>query len=74
LDEEGNGSDGEDQSERVYISRSGRTSKPPDRLIYDAQAYLLNPDDHEDQESWIEQQFWHLKHQLTLIPCTLIKP
>jgi hypothetical protein len=25
-------------------------------LIYDAQACLLNPDDHEDQESWIEQQ------------------
>jgi hypothetical protein len=56
MDEERNGSDEEDQSERVYISRSGRTSEPPDRLIYDAQACLLNPDDHEDQESWMEQQ------------------
>ena len=25
-------------------------------MIYDAQACLLNPNDHEDQESWIEQQ------------------
>jgi hypothetical protein len=61
LDEERNGSDEEDQSEEVYITRSGRTSKPPDRLIYDAQACLLNPDDHEDQESWIEQQLLAFK-------------
>jgi hypothetical protein len=31
LDEERNGSDEEDQSGEVYITRSGRTSKPPDR-------------------------------------------
>jgi hypothetical protein len=30
-------------------------------LIYDAQACLLNPDDHEDQESWIEQQLLAFK-------------
>jgi hypothetical protein len=56
LDKERNGSDKEDQSREVYITRSGRTSKPPDRLIYDARACLLNPDDHEEQESWMEQQ------------------
>jgi hypothetical protein len=45
------------QEEGIYITRSGRTSKPPDRLTYDAQACLLNPDHHESQESWIEQYF-----------------
>jgi len=61
IDEEENGSDEEDQSERISITRSGRTSKPPDRLIYDAQACLLNPNNHENQESWIEQQLLAFK-------------
>jgi hypothetical protein len=50
LDEERNGSDKEDQSGGVYVTRSGRTSKPPERLIYDAQACLLNSKDYEGQE------------------------
>jgi hypothetical protein len=61
LDEERNGSDEEDQSGEVYITRSGRTSKPPDRLVYDAQACLLNSDDYEEQESWMEQQLLAFK-------------
>ena len=46
---------GEEDQQYLYITRSGRTSKPPMRLTYDAQACLLTPDDHEDQESWSEQ-------------------
>ncbi len=46
---------GEEDQQDWYITRSGRTSKPPMRLTYDAQACLLTPDDHEDQESWSEQ-------------------
>jgi len=53
--DEENGSDKEDQPDKIYITRSGRTSRPLERLIYDAQACLLNPGDQEDQESWIEK-------------------
>jgi hypothetical protein len=38
-----------------YITRYGRTSKPPDRLLFDAHACLLAPDDLEETESWCEQ-------------------
>jgi hypothetical protein len=45
----------------IYITRSGRKSKPPERLQYDAQACLLNWDEHEDQESWSEQHLLAFK-------------
>jgi hypothetical protein len=73
LNEDRNGSGEEDQSGEVYVTRSKRTSRPPERLIYDAQACLLSSEDYEEQESWIEQQLLASKHQLTLIPCTIIK-
>jgi hypothetical protein len=38
-----------------YVTRYGRTSKPPDRLLFDAHACLLAPDDLEETESWCEQ-------------------
>jgi hypothetical protein len=34
----------------IYVTRSGRKSKPPERLHYDAQSCLLSLNDHEDQE------------------------
>jgi hypothetical protein len=39
----------------IYVMRSGRKSKPPERLQYVVQSYLLSLNDHEDQESWSEQ-------------------
>ncbi|MFN9983604.1 MAG: hypothetical protein ACK53Y_27005, partial [bacterium] len=45
----------------IYITRSGRKSKPPERLQYDAHACLLNWDEHEDQESWSEQHLLAFK-------------
>jgi len=36
----------------IYVTRSGRKSKPPERLQYDVQSCLLNLNDHEDEESW----------------------
>jgi hypothetical protein len=39
----------------IYVTRSGRRSKPPERLHYDVQSCLLSLNDHEDQESWSEQ-------------------
>jgi hypothetical protein len=39
----------------IYITRSGRPLKPPERLTYDAQACLMTQDKHEDQESWAER-------------------
>jgi hypothetical protein len=39
----------------IYVTRSGRKSKPPERLQYDIQSCLLNLNDHEDQETWSEQ-------------------
>jgi hypothetical protein len=35
----------------IYVTRSGRKSKPPERLQYDAQSCLLNWNEHEDQEA-----------------------
>jgi hypothetical protein len=39
---------------RFYVTRSGRTSKPPNRLTYDARTCLMTADDHEEEELWIE--------------------
>jgi hypothetical protein len=39
----------------IYVTRSGRKSKPPERLHYDVQSCPLSSSDHEDQESWSEQ-------------------
>jgi hypothetical protein len=40
-------SDEESQQREIYITRSGRTLKPPDRLTYDAQACLLTQEEHK---------------------------
>jgi hypothetical protein len=39
----------------LYVTRSGRRSKPPERLIYDANSCLIRPNEHEDKETWSEQ-------------------
>ena len=36
-------------------------TRPPERLIYDAQACWLSPEDYEKDESWIEQQLLAFK-------------
>jgi hypothetical protein len=53
-------SDSEDEENDVsrpdiHVTRSGRRSKPPERLIHDANAYLIRTNEHEDEETWIEQ-------------------
>jgi hypothetical protein len=40
----------------IYVTRSGRRSKPPERLIYDANACLIRTNEHEDEETWIKQK------------------
>jgi hypothetical protein len=45
----------------VYVTRSGRKSKPPERLQYDVQSCLLSLNDHEDQELWSEQHLLAFK-------------
>jgi hypothetical protein len=49
-DDEETGTEGE----KFYVTRSGRTSKPPERLTYDARACLLTTDDHGEKELWGE--------------------
>jgi hypothetical protein len=44
-----------DDNPEIYVTRSGRKSKLPERLQNDVQSCLLNLNDHEDQESWSEQ-------------------
>jgi hypothetical protein len=51
------------------ITRYGRTSKPPERLLYDAQACLITPDDHEEIESWCEQYL--LAYEASTVPDTM---
>jgi hypothetical protein len=45
----------------IYVTRSGRKSKPPERLQYDVQSCLITLNDHEDQESWNEQHLLAFK-------------
>jgi hypothetical protein len=47
---EGNeeGSENEEYLKNTYITRYGRTSKPPERLLNDAQACLITPEEHEE--------------------------
>jgi hypothetical protein len=40
----------------IYVTRSGRKSRPPERLIYDANSCLIRPNEHEDEETWSEQE------------------
>ncbi len=55
IDENEEGSENEEDLKDIYITRYGRTSKPPERLLYDAQACLITPNEHEELESWCEQ-------------------
>ncbi len=55
IDEDEQGSENEEDLKDTYITRYGRTSKPPERLLYDAQACLITPNEHEELESWCEQ-------------------
>ncbi len=52
--EELNNDEGDDNPE-IYVTRSGRKSKPTERLQYDVQSCLLSLNDHEDEETWSEQ-------------------
>jgi hypothetical protein len=52
--------DGSDNPD-IYVTRSGRKSKPPESLQYDVQSCLLSLNDHEDQESWSEQHLLAFK-------------
>jgi hypothetical protein len=40
----------------MYVTRSGGRSRPPERLIYDAQSCLIRTNEHEDEEAWSEQE------------------
>jgi hypothetical protein len=53
-------SDSEDEENEVgrsdiYVTRSGIRSKPPERLMYNANVCLIRINEHEDKETWIEQ-------------------
>jgi len=57
----------------LYVTRSGRRSKPPERLIYDANSCLIRPNEHEDEETWSEPELLAYRHQQTQTQCTIIK-
>jgi hypothetical protein len=46
--------EGNDNPE-IYVTRSGKKSKPPERLQYDVQSCLLSLNDHKNEETWSEQ-------------------
>jgi hypothetical protein len=39
----------------IYVTRSGRRSKPPERLIYDANSCLIRTNEHQHEEAWSKQ-------------------
>jgi hypothetical protein len=52
LENEENGVDNPD----IYETRSGRRSRPTERLIYDANSCLIRSNEHEDKDTWSEQE------------------
>jgi hypothetical protein len=50
-----------DDNPDIYVTRSGRKSKPPERLQDDVQSCLITLNDHGDQESWSEQHLLAFK-------------
>jgi hypothetical protein len=55
-----------DDDPDIYVTRSGRKSKPPKRLQYDVHSCLISLNDHEDQESWSEQHLLAYKASMDL--------
>jgi hypothetical protein len=51
----------EEEVPNIYITRTGRKSKPPERLVYDAHSCILGPHEHEEQEAWCEQHLLAFK-------------
>jgi hypothetical protein len=45
----------------IYLTRSRRKSKAPERLTYDAQSCLIRPGIQEQEETWIEQDLLAFK-------------
>jgi hypothetical protein len=45
----------------IYVTRSGRKSKAPERLTYDAQSCLIRPGTQEQEEAWMEQDLLAFK-------------
>jgi hypothetical protein len=41
--------------DNIYVTRSGRKSKPPERLYYDVQSCLIATNEHDQEEAWNEQ-------------------
>ena len=57
-DSEGEVMDSEEgNNPNIYVTRSGRKSKPPERLQYDAHSCLIHLNEHENEETWSEQLF-----------------
>jgi hypothetical protein len=47
---------GDGDNTDIYITRSGRRSRAPERLQYDVQSCLIRTNKHEQKEAWSEQQ------------------
>jgi hypothetical protein len=45
----------DNDEDNIYVTRSGRKSKLPDRLYYDVQSCLIATTEHEQEEAWSEQ-------------------
>jgi hypothetical protein len=45
----------DNDEDNIYVTRSGRKSKPPERLYYDVQSCLIATTEHEQEEAWSEQ-------------------
>ncbi len=58
IDSEGEVMDNEEEDNPdLYVTRSGRKSKPPERLQYDAHSCLIHLNELENEETWSEQLF-----------------
>jgi transposase InsO family protein len=45
----------DNDEDNIYVTRSGRKSKPPERLYYDVQSCFITTTEHEQEEAWSEQ-------------------
>jgi len=57
----------------IYVTRSGRRSKPPERLIYDANSCLIRSNKMKIKRHGVSKNYWLTRHQQTQTQCIIIK-
>jgi hypothetical protein len=64
----------DNDEDNINVTRSGRKSKPPEKLYYDVQSCLITTTEPEQEEAWSEQHLLAYKASTDPDKCITIKP